>query len=135
MDVEGTGGCGLVGRRVGSPDPSMASKPKRRPQGPAIAPMRALILDGDGATLVMGRRHWGLIRESGLDHLVEVAPHGWRAFEVRRGSCVVMLSLCLVCAYPCVCVAVPSNHPTNQHHVNPPPSSTWGTWWRRCRAW
>lgn len=50
--------------------------------------MRALILDGDGATLVMGRRHWGLVRESGLDRLVEVAPHAWRAFEFNLGHMV-----------------------------------------------
>jgi hypothetical protein len=57
-------------------------------QGPAIAPMRALILDGDGATLVMGRRLWGLIRERGLDDWVEVAPHAWRAFEFNLGHMV-----------------------------------------------
>lgn len=57
-------------------------------QGPAIAPMRALVLDGDGATLVMGRRHWGLVRESGLHRLVEVAPHAWRAFEFNLGHMV-----------------------------------------------
>ena len=78
---------GLVDPSSHPTDRSTSIHPSR--QGPAIAPMRALILDGDGATLVMGRRHWGLIRESGLDHLVEVAPHGWRAFEVR-------------CALPCL---------------------------------
>lgn len=86
--------------------------------------MRALILDGDGATLVMGRRHWGLVRESGLDHLVEVAPHGWRAFEVR---CLVGFGSANGGLYAMVCkkmhasIRLPSPTPTPSPTYTPPP--------------
>lgn len=74
----------------------------------ATAPMRALILDGDGCTLVMGKKHLEILEASGLDSLVELAPHTWRAFEFNLGHMVaeVRTSMyrgegggCVVCTY------------------------------------
>ena len=50
--------------------------------------MRALILDGDGATLVMSQHQYSLIHRTGLSHLLTLAPHSWRAFEFCLGHTV-----------------------------------------------
>ena len=54
----------------------------------AYQPMRALILDEDGCTMILGRRHLPLITESGLEHMVDVAPSTWRALEFSLGHMV-----------------------------------------------
>jgi hypothetical protein len=50
--------------------------------------MRMLVMDGDGCTLCMGRRHLKLLQEAGLSDIVEVAPDSWRAFEFNLGHTV-----------------------------------------------
>lgn len=52
------------------------------------SPMRMIVMDGDGCTLCMGRRHLKLLQEAGLSDIVEVAPHSWRAFEFNLGHTV-----------------------------------------------
>lgn len=54
----------------------------------AGSPMRMLVMDGDGCTLCMGRRHLKLLQEAGLSDIVEVAPDSWRAFEFNLGHTV-----------------------------------------------
>jgi len=50
--------------------------------------MRALILDGDGATLVMSQAQYKRVVASGLAHLLHLAPSPWRALEFCLGHTV-----------------------------------------------
>eukprot|EP00952_Eustigmatos_sp_NYUAD-ZCMA_P007743 32625-Eustigmatos_ZCMA.PRE.1 len=50
--------------------------------------MRAMVLDGDGCTLVLDKKHLLLLHDAGLSHIIDVAPPVWRAFEFNLGHTV-----------------------------------------------
>jgi len=50
--------------------------------------MRALVLDEDGCTVILGRKYLPLLSESGLESMIDVAPSSWRALEFSLGHMV-----------------------------------------------
>lgn len=51
-----------------------------------VPPMKALILDNDGCTVVISKRYLKLFEEAGFLPYLDVSPYTWRAFELNLGQ-------------------------------------------------